>query len=107
MSDPRWDADLHTDGVRRTAARALAWSATSQVARQALQFIVFPLLATMLDEDAEGSFMLAVCAWCRQIRGLDRIWMPLESFTVPEGELDITHGLCGTCAEQAVTTAES
>lgn len=59
MSDPRWDADLRTDGVRVTAARAVAWSAASQAGRQVLQFLVVPLLAALLSRDDFGLVAMA------------------------------------------------
>ncbi len=41
--------------------------------------------------------MLAVCAWCRQIRDESDGWMPLERYMARHTSTQLTHGICPDC----------
>jgi GAF domain-containing protein len=42
--------------------------------------------------------LLAMCAWCRSVRGTDGSWTPLHEYI--SGSLPVTHGMCPQCSER-------
>jgi hypothetical protein len=46
--------------------------------------------------------LLAVCAWCRQIRDERGVWVQLEQF-MHTHQTDLTHGICPSCMKQCLS----
>ncbi|MGE0455260.1 MAG: GAF domain-containing protein [Vicinamibacteria bacterium] len=41
--------------------------------------------------------LVAICAWCRQVRDAVGAWRPLEDFLHAHAEVEFTHGICPGC----------
>ena len=44
--------------------------------------------------------LIAVCAWCESVRPSEGRWLPIGHFVPREGQLQVTHSICPTCAER-------
>jgi two-component system, response regulator PdtaR len=42
--------------------------------------------------------MLPVCAWCKNVRSDEGNWMTVDQFLRTRSNLEISHGVCPTCA---------
>lgn len=86
---------------------------TASNAAKATDFLLFVLsvsgllgihhLALMKAEEDAALLrsMLAVCAWCRQIRDDAHGWMPLERYMARHTTTQLTHGICPDCAAKS------
>lgn len=43
--------------------------------------------------------LLAICAWCKQVRDHDGEWKDMD-LVAPEPDAPVTHSLCPTCARK-------
>jgi hypothetical protein len=50
------------------------------------------------DLSADG--LVAVCAWCRNLRAPDGRWLPIGHFVLTVDSLAVTHGICDPCFER-------
>jgi hypothetical protein len=41
--------------------------------------------------------LIPICAGCKQVRGGDGAWSPLEAFLEAHSHAEFTHGLCQAC----------
>jgi len=42
--------------------------------------------------------MLPVCAWCKKVRSDEGYWMTVEQYLRSQPNLELSHGVCPTCA---------
>ncbi len=49
---------------------------------------------------------IVMCAWCRKIK-LDNEWISFEDYLVQKQNLETSHGICPTCAEEQITAFEA
>ncbi len=46
---------------------------------------------------------IIICAWCRKVK-VDERWITIEAYLQEKNNLQTTHGLCPTCAEEQLET---
>jgi ATP/maltotriose-dependent transcriptional regulator MalT len=47
---------------------------------------------------------IAVCSWCRRIRGPQGLWVDVGELDPPDGTVRVTHGACEPCFEETVAS---
>jgi len=45
--------------------------------------------------------MVRVCAWCTRVATIGDRWLPLGHLIPPAGEIEVTHGMCAECRQDA------
>jgi hypothetical protein len=46
---------------------------------------------------------IVMCAWCRKVK-VDERWITIEAYLQEKNNLQTTHGLCPSCAEEQLKT---
>jgi hypothetical protein len=59
-------------------------------------------LRAALDEVKTLRGLIPLCAWCKQIRDDQGLWLQLEAYLRQHTEADFTHGICPACRQKAV-----
>lgn len=72
----------------QTAGTIIAGSITIYLSRQFIKRIKY----------LEG--FMVICASCKQIRGTDDEWVPVEQMISSKMDLEFSHGICPECAEK-------
>jgi PAS domain-containing protein len=55
-----------------------------------------------ISEILELHRITPICAKCKKVRDDDQYWMKLETYFKRNWDLDFSHGLCPTCAEEEI-----
>jgi tetratricopeptide (TPR) repeat protein len=55
----------------------------------------------------ESQRIVAICAWCERLRGPEGVWIPFRRFRAPEGPVEVSHGICGSCYETVIAPSEA
>lgn len=58
------------------------------------------LMIEDIGEILELHKIVPICAKCKRIQSNDQYWMRLEAYFRRQWDLDFSHGLCPTCAQQ-------
>ena len=59
----------------------------------------FPAVHEAITELEALRQLLPLCAWCKEIRGNDGNWTPIDQY-VAEHYCEITHSICPGCSQK-------